>query len=196
MSQPGEPRSDADRLLVRLGLGNVVAACFGGITSGINIDPSLTNRAFGARTSLSVLVNAALILLALTLLFPLLAHLPRAVLSSAIMVIAVQHIDPWSIKLVQRIAVSSGRERRHLILDLLVVVLVAVLAFSLNIVDAVFIGIAIAVMLFVLRMSRSILRRSYRHFASFFLRGRFQVNAGGRTIRDQFSFQLAGGFNR
>ena len=78
------------------------------------------------------------------------------------MVIAVQHIDPWSIKLVQRIAVSSGRERRHLILDLLVVVLVAVLAFSLNIVDAVFIGIAIAVMLFVLRMSRSILRRSYR----------------------------------
>jgi MFS superfamily sulfate permease-like transporter len=159
---PGERRIDADHLLVRLGLGNVAAASLGGITSGINIGPSLTNRAFGGRTPLSVLVNAAVILLAFTVLFPLLAGLPRAVLSAVIMVIAVQHLDPWSIKLVKRIAASSGIQRRHLILDLLVVVVVAALSIGLNIVLAVFIGIAIAVLLFVLRMSRSIVRRSYR----------------------------------
>ena len=43
VSQPGDARVDADRLLVRLGLGNFTAALFGGITSGINIGPSLTN---------------------------------------------------------------------------------------------------------------------------------------------------------
>jgi MFS superfamily sulfate permease-like transporter len=45
---------------------------------------------------------------------------------------------------------------------LLVVVLVAVLSITVNIVFAVFLGTVIAVMLFVVRMSRSIIRRSYR----------------------------------
>jgi sulfate permease, SulP family len=39
---------------------------------------------------------------------------------------------------------------------------VAVLSIALNIVDAVFIGLAIAVVLFVFHMSRSVVRRSYR----------------------------------
>ena len=60
-SQPGELRAGDDRLLIRLGIANAVSAGFGGITSGINIGPSLTNRAFGARSLLSVLVNAAVI---------------------------------------------------------------------------------------------------------------------------------------
>jgi MFS superfamily sulfate permease-like transporter len=94
VSQPGDSRAHADSLLARLGIGNVVVACFGGITSGINIGPSLTNRAFGGRTPLSVLVNAAAILLASTVLFPLVTLLPRVALSAVIMVIAIQHFDP------------------------------------------------------------------------------------------------------
>src|SRR5271163_4191418 len=71
VAAPGEPRRDGDRLLMRLGVGNLAAACVGGITSGINIGPSIANRAFGARTRLSVLVNAVALLIAGTLLFPL-----------------------------------------------------------------------------------------------------------------------------
>jgi MFS superfamily sulfate permease-like transporter/CRP-like cAMP-binding protein len=162
VSQPGDSRVHADHLLVRLGVGNVVAANAGGITSGINIGPSLTNRAFGGRTSLSVLVNAAAILLAATVLFPIVTHLPRVALSAVIMVIAVQHFDPWSMQLVKRIAASSAGQRKFLIVDLLVVVAVAVLSITVNIVLAVFLGIVMAVMLFVVRMSRSIIRRTYR----------------------------------
>jgi sulfate permease, SulP family len=162
VSQPGDPRVQADRLLSRLGVGNAVAACFGGITSGINIGPSLANRAFGGRTAFSVLVNAIAILLAFTVLFPIVTRLPRVALSAVIMVIAVQHFDPWSMQLVKRIASSSGAHRQFLLVDLLVVVLVAVLSITVNIVLAVFLGTIIAVMLFVVRMSRSIIRRSYR----------------------------------
>ena len=61
-SQPGELRAGDDRLLVRLGIANAVSAAFGGITNGINIGPSLTNRAFGGRSWLSVIVNAAVVL--------------------------------------------------------------------------------------------------------------------------------------
>jgi MFS superfamily sulfate permease-like transporter/CRP-like cAMP-binding protein len=163
VSQPGDARVHADQLLGRLGIGNVVAACFGGITAGINIGPSLANRALGGRTPLSVLVNAGAIVLALTILFPVVTQLPRVALSAVIMVVAIQHFDPWSMQLIRRIARSSGGQRRHLIIDLLVVVVVAVLAIAVDIVLAVFLGTIIAVMLFVVRMSRrSIVRRSYR----------------------------------
>jgi CRP-like cAMP-binding protein/anti-anti-sigma regulatory factor len=159
---PGDAKVDSDRLLVRLGVGNMLAAAFGGITSGINIGASLVNRAFGARTPLSVLVNCVAILLAFSLFFPLLAAVPRVALSAVIMVIAIQHIDPWTMQMLKRVASSTARQRRLIGLELFVVLLVAVLSIAINIVAAVFIGIAIAVLLFVVRMSRSNIRRMYR----------------------------------
>src|SRR5271154_1364965 len=162
VTAPGEPRVDGDRLLIRLGVGNLAAACIGGITSGINIGPSIANRAFGGRTPLSVLVNAVALLVAGTLLFSLLGQIPRVALSAVIMVIAVQHFDVWSLRLVRAFRRGAGAYRFNVALDLAVVVAVAVLSIAINIVPAVFIGVAIAVALFVFRMSRSIIRRSHR----------------------------------
>ena len=162
VTAPGEPRQDGDRLLMRLGVGNLAAASIGGITSGINIGPSIVNRAFGARTPLSVLVNAGTLLVAGTLLFPLLGQIPRVALSAVIMVIAVQHFDVWSLRLVRAFRRGPHAYRFNVALDLAVVVAVAVLSIAINIVPAVFIGVAIAVALFVFRMSRSIVRRSHR----------------------------------
>jgi sulfate permease, SulP family len=161
-SQPGELRAGDDGLLIRLGIANAVSASFGGITSGINIGPSLANRAFGGRSWLSVAVNAAVVLAAATLLFPLLAYMPRAVLSAVIMVIAIQHIDPWTKQLAARLIKSGTPQRGAIALDLGVSLFVSVLSIAVNVVLAVFIGIALAVLLFVVRMSRSNIRRLYR----------------------------------
>ncbi|HZL38767.1 MAG TPA: SulP family inorganic anion transporter [Pseudolabrys sp.] len=157
----GAKKADGDRLLMRLGAGNMLSACFGGITSGINIGPSLASRAFGAKTSFSVLINAAILLLMSSALFPVVSYMPRVVLSATIMVIAIQHIDPWSIDLVRRIRASASRQRGLMLLDLLVVAVVAVLSVALNIVLAIFLGIVIAIALFIVRMSRSNVRRRY-----------------------------------
>jgi CRP-like cAMP-binding protein/anti-anti-sigma regulatory factor len=78
------------------------------------------------------------------------------------MVIAVQDIDPWSIDLVRRIRIRAPRDRWPMLLDLAVIAIVAVLAVTVDIVLAVFLGILIAVVLFVVRMSRSNIRRLYR----------------------------------
>jgi len=161
-SQPGELRAGDDSLLIRLGIANAVSAGFGGLTSGINIGPSLTNRAFGGRFWPSVIVNAAAVLAAATLLFPLLAYMPRAVLSAVIMVIAIQHIDPWTKQLTARLIKPGTPQRGAVALDLGVSVFVSVLSIAINVVVAVFIGIALAVLLFVVRMSRSNIRRLYR----------------------------------
>ena len=159
---PGEPRQDGDRLLMRLGAGNLAAACIGGITSGINIGPSTANRSFGGRTRLSVLVNAVALLIAGAFLFPLLGRIPRVALSAVIMVIAIQHFDLWTLRLVRGLWAGPSRRRFSVALDLAVVAAVAALSIAINIVLAVFVGVAIAVALFVYRMSRSIIRRGYR----------------------------------
>jgi SulP family sulfate permease len=160
--RPGELRAGDDRLLVRLGIANAISAAFGGITSGINIGPSLANRAFGAQSPLSVLVNAAAVLAAATLLFPLLAYIPRAVLSAAVMVIAIQHIEPWTRQLAQRLISPGTPQRGAIALDLGVCLFVSLLSIAVNVVLAVFIGIVLAVFLFVVRMSRSNIRKLYR----------------------------------
>lgn len=162
VTPPGGQKADGNRLLVRLGVGNMLSACFGGITSGINIGPSVANRTFGAKSSLSVLINAAALLAVILVLFPVVSQMPRAVLSAAIMVIAVQHVDPWSTDLVRRIGTATARHRSLMVLDLVVVVAVALLAVTINIVLAVLIGIVISIAVFIARMGRSNIRRSYR----------------------------------
>ena len=161
-SQPGELRAGDDSLLIRLGIANAISAGFGGITNGINIGPSLTNRAFGGRSWLSVIVNAAAVLAAATLLFPVLAYMPRAVLSAVIMVVAIQHIDPWTKQLAARLIKPGTPQRGAIALDLGVSLFVSLLSIAINVVLAVFIGIVLAVLLFVVRMSRSNIRSLYR----------------------------------
>src|SRR5262249_30755176 len=148
--------------LMRLGAGNALTACVGGITSGLNIGPSLLNRAWGGRTPLSVLIHCGILLLILTMLFPIAVQLPRVVLSAVIMVIAVQHLDAWTLSSIRRLFAVRDGYTRTLAFDLLVVVLVAILSVTIDIVLAVFLGIAIAAIIFMVRMSRTVVRRSYR----------------------------------
>jgi sulfate permease, SulP family len=162
VTAPGEPRRDTDRILLRYGLANVASACCGGITCGINIGASIANRGFGGRSPVSVLINAAALLAASVLLFRWLGYIPRVALSAVIMVIAVQHFDVWSLRLIRRLRTAPRSLRDNTITDLVVVITVAVLSIVLNIVAAVFIGVGIAVVLFVFHMSRSAVRRSYR----------------------------------
>jgi sulfate permease, SulP family len=158
----GQRTADGDKLLQRLGAGNVAAACFGGITSGLNIGPSVANRSLGGQTPVAVLFHAATILIVCTVLFPVAVLMPRVTLSAVIMVVAIQHLDVWSLRLVRGLTAGSSSIRRHALLDLSVILLVATISVTLDIVLAVFIGIAIAVVLFVVSMSRSVVRRSYR----------------------------------
>jgi len=161
LSRPGDPKIDGNRLLMRLGIGNMISAACGGMTSGLNLGPSHLNRAYGGRTPVSVLVNALVLLLTAGVLFPIAGYLPRAVLSAVIMVIAVQHVDAWTVRTARRVFSETTAYRRKIALDLLVVAVVATLSIVVNIITAVFIGIAIAVLLFLMRMSRSIVRRAY-----------------------------------
>ena len=152
---------DSDRQLMRLGIGNMASALLGGITAGVNLGPSNVNRANGSTSAWSVLINCLVILCTVLLLMPVLAHLPRVALSAVIVVVALQHFDPWTVKLSQRLLHDRSLWRSTLALELVLALAVAVAALILNIVTAVFIGVLVAVGFFTLRMSRSVVRRHY-----------------------------------
>src|SRR5260370_20782217 len=86
----------------------------------------------------------------------------RAVLSAAIMVVAIQHIDPWTKQFAARLVKPATPQRGAIALDLGVSLFVSLLSIAINVVLAVFIGILLAVLLFVVRMIRSNIRMLYR----------------------------------
>jgi MFS superfamily sulfate permease-like transporter len=148
--------------LVRIGLGNMVSAAFGGISNGVNLASSFANHRAGARTSLSLFVSSTLVLAGLLLLPPVIALLPRVVIGAMLVVVAIQLVDRWTLQIVARIFRRGEEARFGMLVDLAVIVMVATFAIAVNIVLAVFLGIAVTVAVFLFRMSKSVIRREYR----------------------------------
>jgi MFS superfamily sulfate permease-like transporter len=150
------------RDLVAQGIGNCVSALAGG--AGIAAAPSPTTAAFnsGARTRLSG-ISGAIVLLAFSIMFPqLLAAVPQAVLSSLLIAVGVQLFDRWSLGLLLRI-LSTGAtpERRRARHDLGIVIAVMGITTTLSVAAGIAAGFALACATFVVNMSRPIVRRQY-----------------------------------
>jgi SulP family sulfate permease len=147
--------------LMRLGAGSMVSACFGGISNGINLAASFANHRGGGRTANSVLVNSLLVLSSLLILSPLIAYLPRVVIAAMLVVVAIQLVDRWTLQLVRKVFSPDTPNRQALLLDLAVILLVSTFAIAANIVLAVFLGFFVTVAVFLIRISKSVIRREY-----------------------------------
>lgn len=152
-------RTDGNRTLRISGGANLVTPLLGGISGGVSIAASTASHRGGARTRLSLLVHCLLIFAVVTAVGPLLAMLPLVVVGAVLVVTALQLVDRWSLDLVRKVLSRRAVSGRAAGIDLAVIVVVALTAIAGDVVFAVLIGVAVAVMLFVLRMSRSIVRR-------------------------------------
>ena len=155
-------RIQANRELTRLGIGNMVAAGFGGIANGINLASSFANHRSGARTPLSLIVHAGFLLLAVLLLSPLISYIPRVVISAMLVVVAIQLFDRWTLQICLKLLRREFASRQSMLLDLTIILFVTAAAVAINIVFTVLIGVTVTVMFFLLRMSKSVVRRVYR----------------------------------
>jgi sulfate permease, SulP family len=155
-------RIHGNRELARLGIGNMVSACFGGIANGINLGSSFANHRSGARTPLSVLLHGGFIFLAIVVFSPLISFLPRVVIAAMLMVVGIQLVDRWTLQILRKLVAREFTSAHAMLLDLLVIVVVAVTAVAMNLVLAVVIGIAVTMLFFLFRMSKSVIRRAYR----------------------------------
>jgi sulfate permease, SulP family len=155
-------RAPPSSQLVRVGAANVVAGLVGAIPSGINLGSTFALYRAGGRSGLAPLVCALFVLAATLGLGPLIALVPRAVIAGVLVVVAFQLADRPTLQRVWRLFRGRDAHWRVPALDLLVAALVAAVTMALDLVWAVSVGMAVAIFLFLYRMSRSIVRRTYR----------------------------------
>jgi len=155
-------RFDGNRELLRLGAGNFVAPLFGGMAVGINLAASFASHRAGARTRVSVAVHAGFVLLCLVLLPPVIERMPRVVIAGMLLAVAIQLVDRWTLKLIGKLARGEAAHRPRMLIDLAVILIVAVVAIAADLILAVLLGMSVAVIFFLFRMSRTLVRRAYR----------------------------------
>jgi SulP family sulfate permease len=89
-----EPRPQANRELLATGISNVGGALFGAMPGGGGTTQTAVNRVAGARTQAAELVTAAMTLITMLLLAPLIALMPQATLAAIVIVYSVGLIKP------------------------------------------------------------------------------------------------------
>ena len=75
---------DANQELIALGASNVAAACLGGLVSGCSVSSTAVNDRAGAKSQVSSLTAATMVLITLVALMPIFHNLPQAILSAIV----------------------------------------------------------------------------------------------------------------
>ena len=152
----------ANRELMGQGLANVVSGGFGGLSGGGSPSRSVANYDAGGRTRLASIIIALVFVLVLTFAGPVVANIPFAVTAGILIVYAFRMIDGWTRQLISKLGrATDGKDRRDVVLNLMIVVLVAVLTVATNLMLAVGVGFAVASFLFIIRSGQSPVYRQY-----------------------------------
>jgi sulfate permease, SulP family len=128
---------DPNQELIALGVANVTSACLGGLVSGCSMSSTAVNDRAGAKSQLSSLAAASMVLITLVALMPLFHNLPEAVLG-AIVIYAVARM--MKVNELKRFYQFHVDEFAQAMLALLGVIIVGILP-----------GLAIAIVLSLLR---------------------------------------------
>lgn len=139
-----DDKHDPDTELVAQGVANLASPIFGGIPATGAIARTATNVQNGASTPIAGITHAAVVLLAVTLLPGLLVHVPLAVLGGILVVVA------WYMSDVPRLLRASRMPRA----DAAVLFATLALTVLVDLVVAVEVGMVLASLLFMLRMSQ------------------------------------------
>jgi SulP family sulfate permease len=152
-------RHNSRRLLQGQGVGSVLAAAFGALPPVLNTHTRAANYVAGGRTSLSALFHGLIMLGAVLVLQPLVARIPVAVLAGVIIYTAWMLCDRWTRDLLRRLG-ADGVDRREILLNLAVVAAVALSLLLVSMMVAFAVGIAAAVLLLLVKLSGSPVRRA------------------------------------
>src|SRR5690606_28651903 len=91
-TQTGQ-RIDSNQEFVGQGLANILCGFFSGHAVAASFSRSAVNYNAGARTAMAVIISAICVVLAMFLLAPLTAYLPRAALAGVLVVIGLNMVD-------------------------------------------------------------------------------------------------------
>ena len=155
------PRPPRD--LIAQGVGNCASAVTGGIIALAAPSQSAISFHAGGRTRLAGLTCATLIFAAAFVFSPVLAGVPVAALNAILLSVGVQLFDRWTFRVfADAVFRRQGVDRRHAWQTASVVATVMVVAVGSSIVAGAIAGVVLSALIFIINMSRPIIRRSYR----------------------------------
>jgi SulP family sulfate permease len=137
-------KHDPNAELVGLGLGNIVAPFFGGIAATGALARTATNVRAGATSPISSVVHAAVVLTAILVGAPLVAYVPMAALAGLLLLVA------WNMSDVRHFAHTVRVAPRS---DVVVLLSCFVMTVVFDMVVAIGVGVVLAALLFMKRMS-------------------------------------------
>ena len=153
-------RHRSNRELIGQGIGNMINAVFAALPSAGSELHNMANYRAGGRTRRSSLLCVLLILLIVVTLGPVIGKIPLTVIAAIIISVGFGLFDKWTLDLFRNL-LQAREQRKRIIANLAVTVMVALITVCVNLIVAVLIGIAIASGLFVARMGKSIVKRKY-----------------------------------
>ena len=153
-------RHKSNQELIGQGIGNVVNAVFSALPSAGSELHDMANYRAGGRTSRSSLLCVILILLIVMTLGSVIGKIPLTVIAGIIVSVGFGLFDKWTWDLFRNLR-QAGEQRKRIVANLTVTIMVALITVCVNLIVAVLIGIAIASGLFVVRMGKSIVKRKY-----------------------------------
>ncbi len=137
-------RHDPNTELVALGIGNCVAPCFGGIAATGALARTAANIRSGARSPLSAVFHAIVVLVVVLVGAPLVSRIPMAALAALLMVVAWNMAELRLVRRILRVAPKS---------DVAVLASCFTLTVVFDMVVAVMAGVVFAALLFMRRMA-------------------------------------------
>lgn len=144
-------RHDSNRELIAQGCGNLGSALIGGMPGAGTMGATLVNLSSGAVSRYSGMVEGAWALVAFMLLGSLIAWVPVGALAAILIVIGVRMLDQDSLHFLKS---------RATLLDFAVIAAVVVTALTVSLITASFVGVGLAIVLFIReQIGNTVLRR-------------------------------------
>ncbi|MGI9526873.1 MAG: SulP family inorganic anion transporter [Weeksellaceae bacterium] len=138
--------------LVGQGIGNSIAALFGGIPGAGATIRTVVNIKAGGKTRLSGMVAGVLLLIILLALGPIASMIPSAVLAGILLTVGIGVMDYKGLKAIPSLPRDIKLGPLRFSSEVLIMLIVLVLSTFWNLVNAVFIGLIIAALMFMKKM--------------------------------------------
>ena len=151
--------SDPNRELAAQGVANGLAGLLGMLPCAGSMARTAPLVRAGGRTALAAILSAAMVAGVAVLLAPAVRFLPQAVMSAALTLTGFSILDRWTMDTLRRLRWSRLADLPHA--DLLAMTAVVASTLLFGVVVSVGVGMAVSLAFFLLRMSRSPIRRHY-----------------------------------
>lgn len=155
--QHGNPH----RSLMAQAVGNAVSAVTMTLPVCAMYIPALEANRYGAHTRLVLPLTTAMVAGTLIFLSPLVDMIPLSAIAGMLVIVGIGMIDEWSLRFFLRLGARLRNKPSRALLDLAVCLTVTAVTLLTNMSTAVLVGVAMAMLLFVVKMSSSVVRDHY-----------------------------------